>query len=105
MIRPGSGAERHATMVDPHTAPRAEKHPPSDLEAELIRCFLAKPRSIPQRPSATHVSTLVIRKELLPFYFAIYDHDLGRFTALQYHTDPDAPLCSVALQPHEQPSK
>ena len=46
---------------------------------------------------------LVVRKEVVPFYYAIYDHDLGRFTELQYRISKDAPLRSVVLSPMLQP--
>lgn len=75
------------------------------LDELVLEAFLKKPRRVPTRPGASRTSTLVVRKEIVPFYYAIYDHDLGRFTALQYRPTKDAPLRSVALAPEKQPTE
>src|SRR5690606_13336691 len=56
----------------------------SDIGQELLRLFLHKHRPVPKRPAFSRTSTIIVRKELLPFYYAIYDHDLCRFVELQY---------------------
>lgn len=74
-----------------------------ELEKELMLQFLGKQRSIPKRPAYSRMSTLIIRKELLPFYYAIYDHDLGRFVELQYRIGKDGPLTAVPVPMEMQP--
>lgn len=82
----------HPPVKDPHS-----------FDALVRDAFLNKPRQVPHRPEASRTSTIVVRKEVVAFYYAIYDHDLERFTELQYRETPDSPLRSVALSPTMQP--
>jgi len=75
----------------------------SDLERELLKHFAAKPRRIPKRPTCSPTSTVIIRRDLLPFYYAIFDHHLGSFTELRYRTSKAGPLLSVRIPPETQP--
>ena len=67
------------------------------MEQGLLESFLSKPRRTPARPAWSRTSTLIIRKEALPFYYAIYDHEQGRFTELQYRSTPLSPLRIIQL--------
>lgn len=69
----------------------------SDIGQELLRLFLHKHRPVPKRPAFSRTSTIIVRKEILPFYYAIYDHDLRRFVELQYRNVKDGPLLSVQI--------
>ncbi|MBK9421241.1 MAG: hypothetical protein IPN44_09310 [Flavobacteriales bacterium] len=76
----------------------------TDLTDKAVReSFLAKPRRVPTRPDASRTSILVVRKEVLPYYYAIYDHDLERYTELQYRLSLNEPLRSVVLSALMQP--
>ncbi|MFT3886158.1 MAG: hypothetical protein QM724_12255 [Flavobacteriales bacterium] len=61
--------------------------PPPATEAELIRSvlssFLSRARRLPRRPTRFTRSIVIVRKDIVPFYHAIYDHVRGRFTELQ----------------------
>lgn len=76
-----------------------------DVEQELLRLFLKKERPVPDRPPFSRTSTIIVRKELLPFYYAIYDHDLSRFVELQYRNDKDGPLISIHVPLNMQPPR
>ena len=76
-----------------------------DVGQELLRLFLKKERPIPDRPPFSRTSTIIVRKELLPFYYAIYDHDLSRFVELQYRNDKNGPLMSVLVPTGMQPPR
>ena len=76
-----------------------------DVEQELLRLFLKKERPVPDRPPFSRTSTIIVRKELLPFYYAIYDHDLSRFVELQYRNDKDGPLISIHVPLSMQPPR
>lgn len=77
-----------------------------DQQLDLLvrEAFLKKPRHVPARPEASRTSTLVVRKEVVPYYYAIYDHDLERFTELQYRLTPDGVLRTVPLSATMQPA-
>lgn len=75
----------------------ALKQQDTDLGQDLLRLFLLKHRPIPRRPACSRTSTVIVRKELLPFYYAIYDHDLCRFVELQFRSMKDGPLRSVPI--------
>lgn len=75
----------------------------AEFEQELLQRFLERTRSVPSRPPHSRTSTIIIRKELLPFYFAIYDHDRYRFIELQYRLGKDSPLLSVQVPEAMQP--
>ncbi|MGV9014004.1 MAG: hypothetical protein ACOH13_15540 [Flavobacteriales bacterium] len=76
----------------------------TELTDKAVRdSFLAKPRRVPMRPDASRTSILVVRKEVLPYYYAIYDHDLERYTELQYRLSLNEPLRCVALSSLIQP--
>ena len=68
-----------------------------EMEQGLLESFLSKPRRTPARPAWSRTSTLIIRKEALPFYYAIYDHEQGRFTELQYRSAPLSPLRIIQI--------
>jgi hypothetical protein len=74
-----------------------------ETERKLVEGFLSRPRRIPKRPQWSRTSIVIIRKEALPFYFAVYDHDLSRFVELQYRSGPNASLRSVHLPDTMQP--
>jgi hypothetical protein len=76
---------------------------PADLEARLLHNFVNEERPTPARPQWSHTSVVIIRKQVLPYYFAIYDHDLHRFTELQYREARNAPLHRVAIPATGQP--
>lgn len=73
------------------------------FEQELLQCFLEKARPAPARPAYSRTSTIIIRKELVPFYYAIYDHDRCRFLELQYRNGKDSPLLSIHIPESMQP--
>lgn len=73
------------------------------FEKELLQLFLERPRAVPIRPPCSRTSTLIIRKELVPFYYAIYDHDRYRFIELQYRHGEDSPLLSIPIPESMQP--
>ena len=75
----------------------------ANLEEALLRNFVSKPRQIPARPSFSRNSTIIIRKQVLPFYFAIYDHDLQRFVELQYRHAEGGPLETMLVPADMQP--
>lgn len=75
----------------------------TDLKQELLRLFLQKRRPIPKRPALSRTSTLIVRKEFTPFYYAIYDHDQARFVELQFRSVKDGPLQSVLIPLGMQP--
>lgn len=75
----------------------------TEVEEELLRCFTEKPRHIPARPAHSSTSVLVVRKEWLPFYYAIYDHDLKCFVALQYRHTRNAPMRTIRIPAQRQP--
>lgn len=79
------------------------KQQDTDIGRELLGLFLQKHRPIPKRPAFSRTSTLIVRKEFLPFYYAIYDHDLARFIELQYRTVKDGPLLTVQVPMDVQP--
>ena len=81
----------------------AENQRDPEFEQELLQRFLERYRPVPQRPPYSRTSTLIIRKELLPFYFAIYDHDRYRFIELQYRLGRDSPLFSIQIPESMQP--
>ncbi|HQV38121.1 MAG: hypothetical protein IPO60_00420 [Flavobacteriales bacterium] len=74
-----------------------------ELEQELLQRFLERSRPVPSRPPCSRTSTIIIRKELIPFYYAIYDHDLYRFIELQYRHGKDSPLFSIRIPDSMQP--
>ena len=74
-----------------------------EFERELLLEFLGRSRTVPPRPSYSRTSTIIIRKELLPFYYAIYDHDLFRFIELQYRDGKDSPLHYIRIPDDMQP--
>ena len=82
---------------------RAERAEVLDMEQRILERFLAKPRKHPARPAWSHFSILIIRKEVVPFYYAIYDHELGRFVELQYRAGPSSPLRSIAVPGNVDP--
>ncbi len=75
----------------------------TELDALLLRNFLGKERHVPARPHWSHTSTVIIRKQVLPFYYAIYDHDLHRFTELQYRGAMNEPMRRVPVPATEHP--
>ena len=75
----------------------------TDVKMELLRLFLKKHRPVPKRPAFSRTSTLIVRKEFLPFYYAIYDHDLARFVELQFRSVKDGPLQSFPIPLGMQP--
>ena len=75
----------------------------TDVKKELLRLFLQKQRPVPKRPAFSRTSTLIVRKEFLPFYYAIYDHDLARFVELQFRSVKDGPLQSLPIPLGMQP--
>jgi hypothetical protein len=85
-----------------HGDPNEQDHI-SEVEEELIRRFTSKPRRIPKRPPYSRISLLIIRKEWLPFFYALYDHDLHRFVELQYRHTANGPMRSVQIPPDRQP--
>lgn len=74
-----------------------------EFEQELLQCFLERSRPIPKRPTYSRTSTIIIRKELIPFYYAIYDHDRYCFIELQYRSGKNSPLLSVPIPESMQP--
>ena len=74
-----------------------------DLEQSLLQCFLDRSRPVPPRPPYSRTSTVIIRKEVVPFYFAIYDHDRFRFIELQYRNGKDSALLSIPIPESLQP--
>jgi hypothetical protein len=74
-----------------------------ELDEELLQCFLASPRRIPEQPHYSRTSIVVVRKELLPFYYAVYDHAVHRFVELQYRQGRNAPLHICPIPPETQP--
>ena len=79
------------------------KHRDPEFEQDLLHRFLDKARPVPTRPPYSRTSTIIIRKELVPFYYAIYDHDRYRFIELQYRHDKDSPLLSIRIPESMQP--
>lgn len=75
----------------------------ANIEEALVRNFTGKPRQIPARPSFSRTSTIIIRKQVLPFYYAIYDHDRQRFVELQYRQAEGGPILKLKLPPDKQP--
>ncbi len=74
-----------------------------DFERELLQRFLERSRPIPSRPPYSRTSTIIIRKEVLPFYFAIYDHDRYRFIELQFRLGKESPLLYIPVPESMQP--
>ena len=74
-----------------------------DMERRIMDRFIAKPRKHPPRPAWSRTSIVIIRKEVVPFYYAIYDHDQERFVELQYRTGPLSPLRSIVVPSTLQP--
>ncbi len=74
-----------------------------EFEQELLHRFLERSLPVPSRPPYSRTSTNIIRKELLPFYYAIYDHDLYRFIELQYRLGKDSPLLAIRIPESMQP--
>ena len=74
-----------------------------DFEQELLQRFLESTRPVPARPHYSRTSTIIIRKEVGPFYYAIYDHERLRFIELQYRTGKDSPLLSIPIPESMQP--
>lgn len=87
---------------------REERAELQDMERRIMERFLSKPRKHPPRPPWSRTSILIIRKEVVPFYYAIYDHEQERFVELQYKAGPSSPLRSIevpnTLQPGPQQS-
>ena len=76
---------------------QAAEQAQTELEQRILEGFLSKPRAVPKRPAWSGHSMVIIRKESVPFYYAIYDHDLGRFTELQYRAGPGSPLRHIPV--------
>ena len=91
------GTQRHTTVT-------AQVGPlPEDLDKAVVDSFVGKRRPIPPRPARSRTTTVIIRKEVVSFYYAIYAHELGRFVELRYRPDPDAPMRSIPLPDSLQP--
>ncbi len=73
------------------------------LEVLLLENFAANVRPVPKRPLHSRTSTIIIRKQVLPFYYAIYNHDLQRFVELQYRLGEDGTLRHLAVAQDRQP--
>jgi len=90
-------------------AEREERAEIQDMERRIMERFIAKPRKYPPRPAWSRTSIVIIRKEVVPFYYAIYDHEQERFVELQYKASPSSPLRSIevpsTLQPGVQRTK
>ncbi len=77
-----------------------------EFEKELLESFISKQRTAPARPASSRTSTVIVRKEIIPFYYAIYDHELKRYTRLMYRNanprDPSLQTVPVPaeMQPH-----
>ena len=84
-------------------ADREERAEKQDMEQRILEQFLAKSRKHPPRPAWSHSSILIIRKEVVPFYYAIYDHEQERFVELQYRAGPTSPLRSITVPSNVQP--
>lgn len=76
---------------------------PENLDKAVLDAFIGKRRPIPPRPARSRTTTLIIRKEVVAFYFAIYAHELGRFIELKYRPNPEAPMRSIQLPDSMQP--
>lgn len=76
-----------------------------EFEKELLESFISKQRTAPARPAASRTSTVIVRKEIIPFYYAIYDHELKRYTRLMYrNANPrDTSLQTVPVPEEKQP--
>ncbi|MBS1570411.1 MAG: hypothetical protein JST45_13365 [Bacteroidetes bacterium] len=75
----------------------------AELEGALLRNFMHTERPVPQHPHWSRTTTVVIRKQVLPYYYAIYDHELHRYVELQYRVGRDAPLCHMDVPAEAQP--
>ena len=82
---------------------REERAEIKDMERRIVERFPSKPRKHPPRPAWSRTSILIIRKEVVPFYYAIYDHEQERFVELQYRTGPNSPLLSIPVPSTLQP--
>lgn len=74
-----------------------------NLQEMLLKNFTGRPRPVPMRPLYSRTSTIIIRKQVLPFYYAIYDHDLQRFVELQYRHGAGGTLQHLAVPADMQP--
>lgn len=74
-----------------------------DLERRIMERFVSKPRKHPPRPAWSRTSILIIRKEVVPFYYAIYDHEQERFVELQYRAGTQSPVRSILVPSTVQP--
>lgn len=84
-------------------AEREDRAELQDMERRIMERFLSKPRKHPPKPAWSRTSILIIRKEVLPFYYAIYDHEQDRFVELQYKAGPSSPLRSIQVPSTLQP--
>lgn len=82
---------------------REERAELQDIERRIMERFIAKPRKHPPRPEWSRTSILIIRKEVLPFYYAIFDHEQERFVELQYRVGLHSPLRSIQVPSTLQP--
>jgi len=83
-----------------------EHYPPAD-ENELIRrvltSFLSRARRLPPRPARFDRTTVIVRKDIVPFYHAIYDHVRGRFVELQVPRPGGPGLIIIPVPTDQQP--
>lgn len=75
----------------------------AELSERIVRSFLGRARRLPPKPRDFDRTTVIVRKDIVPFYHAIYDHARGRFVELQVPRPDGHGLLIVALPPDKQP--
>jgi hypothetical protein len=81
--------------------------PPPTNEVDLIRTvlssFLSRARRSPRRPPRFTRSIVIVRKDVVPFYHAIYDHQRGRFVELQVPRPGSTNTLIIPIPGDQQP--
>lgn len=77
-------------------------------EAELVRrillSFASRARRLPPRPRDFDRTIVIVRKDIVPFYHAIYDHARGRFIELHVpKPGAQSGVLVIPVPPEHQP--